>query len=148
MLTRVIIGTLVFLFSFQSHAQTKPTEEHVRELLKVTGAGKLGEQMMDNMIATYKKSISGMMDEFWEGFRKEANADTLINMIIPVYQKYYTDEDVVQLIAFYNTELGKKVVKVLPGITQGSYDVGAAWGKTLGEKLVRRILESKAVREE
>lgn len=91
----------------KSFGQTPPTKDHVRSLLEITGSGKVGIQVMGSMITSYKKSMPSVPDVFWDDFLKSAKPEALIDLMIPIYAKYYTDEEIVQLIAFYKTPLGK-----------------------------------------
>ncbi len=69
------------------------------------------------------------------------NPKDLEELIVPVYAKYYTDEEVTELLKFYKSPIGQKVIQKLPLITQDSYQAGAQWGKALGEKVISRLKE-------
>lgn len=139
---KILLSLILFVtLSISCYPQTPATKEHVKTLLELTGSGKLGIQVMENMIGTLKKSLPDVPDEFWNEFMKDINAESLIELIIPIYVKYYSDEDVVQLTAFYQTPLGKKVTENLPLIAQESYAAGTEWGKKLGEKAVAKLKE-------
>ncbi len=60
-------------------------------------------------------------------------------MIIPIYDKYFTDDDIHQLLAFYSTPVGKKLVENLPVITQESMNIGMQWGKQIAEKVLEKL---------
>jgi hypothetical protein len=83
--------------------------------------------------------IKILQSDFWDEFNKEVNAATLIDLVLPIYDKYFTDDDIVQLIAFYQSPVGKKVVEKLPVIMQESMQVGSEWGKQLSEKILERL---------
>ena len=40
--------------------------------------------------------------------------------IIPIYAKYFSEDDILQLIAFYETPLGQKMIEVMPQLTMDS----------------------------
>jgi hypothetical protein len=63
----------------------------------------------------------------------------LMNMLIRVYDKYLTEEDLDALIAFYSTDTGQKIIKFLPEITKESMNVGAEWGREVGAKLMEQL---------
>ena len=67
----------------------------------------------------------------------EVDADEMIEMVIPIYQKYLTEEDIQAINAFYNTPEGKKLIRVQPAIVQESVQAGQQWG----EELARRVIE-------
>lgn len=102
---------------------------------------------MDNIVDMYKQSYSEVQQTFWEEFRKEVNMEDLQNLIVPIYEKYYTEEELTQLIAFYESPLGRKVVQSLPPIMQESMKVGEVWGKAMGERIFKRLVEKGYIKE-
>ena len=125
-----------------SFAQTDMKATHIRELLEVTGAGKMGLQMMHSMIESFKSSYPKTDDKFWDSFMEEAKADDLVDLVVPIYAKYYTDDDILQLIAFYKTPIGQKTIQILPALSKESMGVGQAWGKELGEKAAKKMKDA------
>lgn len=136
---KVILILCLVSFAFNFKAQTAATKEHVKTLLELTGSGKLGMQVMNNMMGTLKKSMPDVPTKFWDEFMKGVNPETLVELVIPIYQKHYSDEEILQLMDFYKTPLGKKVLEKTPLISQESYAVGSEWGKTLGEQVVKKL---------
>lgn len=52
------------------------------------------------------------------GVVTDAMYDDMVRLYIPIYQKYYSLEELQQLCAFYETPLGRKVGRVTPLVTQ------------------------------
>lgn len=144
---KLLLLLFVVALSVTSSAQSNTKTEKVRKLLEVTGSTSLSKQMIDNIVEMYKQSYSDVQQTFWEEFRKEANAEELQSQIIPIYEKYYTEEELTQLIAFYESPLGRKVVQSLPQILQESMKVGEVWGKVLGERVYKKLVEKGYVKE-
>jgi len=120
-----------------SQAPAKP--ENIKKLLDITGAGKIGAQIGVTMINNMKTVYKDIPDEFWDEFKKELTTTDWIDMFIPVYEKFYSDNEVRELIQFYQSPIGKKVISNTPLIMQESMQIGQVWGQKLGEKLVERI---------
>jgi uncharacterized protein len=59
---------------------------------------------------------------------------TLIS--IKSYRKYYSVDDIKQMINFYKTPLGKKMATVYPAITKETSQEGAKLGKWVGSKIM------------
>ncbi len=114
-------------------------EKSIRKLMEVTGSGKVGVQVGQQIIASLRQSQPSLPEEFWESVNKKFNADALIDLIVPIYAKYYTQEDIDGLIAFYQTPLGQKVVSTLPQISQESVQVGQAWGRKIAEQMIEEM---------
>ena len=98
--------------------------------------------MMNQMIASLKTTHSKAGDEFWENFKKEIKAEDIENMIIPIYDKHYTESDIDQLIAFYNSSIGKKMIATMPQVMQESVIVGQNWAKQIIEKSQAKLKEN------
>ncbi len=129
------------VLSFAVNAQNNSKNEKIKQLLELTGSGKMAIQMMNQMMANLKTTHSKAGDEFWEDFKKEIRAEDIENMIIPIYDKYYTENDIEQLIAFYNSPIGKKMISTMPQVIQESMVVGQNWGKQIIEKIQAKLKE-------
>jgi hypothetical protein len=140
---KIIIAFLICGLSISAFSQTTNNSkiEKIKNLLEMTGSGKLGVQVANNMISVYQKSYNMVDKKFWDDFIKEIKAEDLVNLIIPIYDKYYTEDDIDQLTSFYNTPTGKKMIETLPIVTQESMTAGQAWGKLIGEKVIQQLTE-------
>lgn len=136
------------VLSICSYAQTATKTENIRKLLELTGSGKIGVQVAQNMIVSFKKVYPSVPDEFWEGFKRELNSEVLVEMVIPIYDKYYTETEIKELTDFYATPIGRKVITVTPLISQESMQAGQKWGKELGEKLYKDLNDKGLIKKE
>lgn len=119
--------------------QTDSKIENIKILLELTGAGKMGVQAADNMLTSFKTSYKEVPEQFWIDFKKELNPAALVNLMIPIYDKYYTEDDIKQLTDFYQTPIGKKVISNTPLIMQESMQAGQSWGQKIGEKVIENL---------
>ena len=67
-----------------------------------------------------------------------AATDEMIELVVPIYDKYLTHDEIKIIITFYETPVGKKMIAVLPQIMQESMAAGQQWGKEIGERVVER----------
>jgi len=131
---------LIFLAVLTNvHSQTK--QDDIRHLLEITGSAQLGIQVMNSMIPQFKEIFPDVPNSFWEDFMNEVESDDLINLIIPIYDAHLTQSEIKDIIAFYETDSGKKLIKKLPLITQESMDIGQAWGTMIGIKIQEKLVE-------
>ena len=138
------IGVLCVLGgAARAQSTSRPSEtqkqKDIRKLLKITGSGELGTQVMGQMIGNMKKAMPQVPDKFWADFMKVVHTDELVDLIVPVYDRNLTQGDVTELIHFYETPTGKKFVSVLPKITQESMGVGEKWGRELAMKVMAKL---------
>lgn len=116
-------------------------EKLIRKLLTLTKASDMAMQMMDQMAGQLKPMFPSVPASFWTDFFKEANPDELISKIVPIYGKHLSEDELAQLVKFYETPVGKKLISVQPLIMQESVAVGQVWGRALGEKVMRKLQE-------
>lgn len=145
---RISITLLFCITIFSGFSQAETKSVHIRKLLEITGAAKTGVQMAQSMIGSFKKNYPNVTDDFWDDFSKELNADTLTEMIIPIYEKHYTINEIKQLIEFYETPLGKKLISTMPEVMQESMQAGQVWGKAVGEKVYQNLKEKGFLKKE
>ena len=63
----------------------------------------------------------------------------LSEIMYPIYNEHFTVEELREMIAFNNTELGKKIIKVMPIISQEGMQAGQKLGESLAPKIQERI---------
>jgi uncharacterized protein len=68
------------------------------------------------------------------------NISILLDKKIMLYAKYYTQQDVKDLIAFYKTPVGQKMIKIMPALSKEATDISLAWAQELMPELNKRII--------
>ena len=86
-----------------------------------------------------KQAIPDVPEEFWTKFMAKVDASELTELIVPIYAKYFTHDEVKQLLAFYQTPLGQKMIANQPAIMQESMEAGQKWGGQLGARVAREL---------
>jgi hypothetical protein len=128
-----VIGTLSI------YGQTK--NDDILTLLRISGSGKMADQMMDAMIPQFQQLVPGIPSAFWTKFKEKLNIDDLLYACIPAYNNHYTHDEIKQLIAFYSSSIGRKVVEVTPLVAQETMVIGQSWGETLGQNIVDELIK-------
>jgi hypothetical protein len=95
---------------------------HTRDLMKNV-AESMSKQMRQ-IVGEQLKKEPGMTPEKQERINKimdkligDMPIDEMLDAMIPVYQKHFTKRNIDDLLAFYSTPTGQKVIKELPAIT-------------------------------
>ena len=125
-------------------------EADIRRMMELTGAGALGMQVMKNMESSVRPMMEDtlppgayrdkLIDLFFQKFHAQATQESLVDLVVPIYDRHFSDEEVKQLIAFYESPIGKKAVSELPQIVTESQQAGGAWGRDLGRKCMQEVL--------
>jgi len=147
-----LIVTLALLagsapFSIAREQITKEKEAEIRRMLQLTGMEKLVEQMKSQMITALRGEITDLPDPYWEKFQQKLDVSELVEKIVPLYDKYYSLEDLKAVNAFYASEVGQRVLATAPKLMKESMEIGMEWGKRIGaeaEKEARAELKKRA----
>jgi hypothetical protein len=62
-------------------------------------------------------------------------------MVVPIYAKYFDHREIKELLKFYQTDLGKKTIKVWPLILQESMLLAQDWWKSLAPVIKEKVNE-------
>jgi len=81
-----------------------------------------------------------LVDLFFVKFQSRLDMQQLLDLAIPIYDKYLSHEEVRGLIEFYQTPLGQKTLKVLPTMLTELQEAGRKWGENLGRDSMREVL--------
>jgi len=119
-------------------------EEAVRELTKITGAASLGRMVMDQMREAFQKSIPDMPASFWDNFMAEVRSEEMEDMLVPIYSKHFTLDELKQLIVFYKTPLGQKVIAEMPVVMKECMTAGEEWGRKIGDRAYRKAEQQRS----
>jgi len=134
---KLLITALIVICSYVSvaHAEVNPEKrKEIEKMLRLTGMEKLVTQMKGQMIANVRKGAPGVSDEFWNRFEQKMDMHELVEKIIPIYDKYYTIDDLKAINGFYESPAGQKILATLPQIMQESMKVGQEWGERIGRE--------------
>jgi uncharacterized protein len=116
----------------------------IDRMLKLTGMEKLLDQMATQMITGLRGSMKDVPPDFWDRFAKKVHGSDVLELLVPLYDKYYSLEDLRAVNAFYSSPAGQRMVSTLPQIMNESMVVGQKWGQKLGEEAAREAMAEKA----
>lgn len=78
---------------------------------------------------------AGFMDEFMARVRRDIGQ--FVDRLVPVYDSLYSADEVTQLLAFYQTPLGQRLLATQPPLMQAVGSLGEQWGmEVAGQVLV------------
>ena len=138
----LLIALITLLFSIHAHAE-KATSESIKELMNKTGSGEMGIQALNQMLPVLKQMAPDAPEKFWQDFMAEFDPGSLIDMTIPIYQKYLTQEDLNSINAFYETAAGKNLIRAQPLIMKDSMQVGQMWGQKVAQDVLSKYQSQK-----
>ena len=121
----------------------------IRELMELTGAKNLGQELIDAGMEQFRSTVQDsqpdnprakqFVDAFVARFQKHFDTNSLTDRIIPIYDKYLTDEDLKGLIDYYHSPLGQRMLKSLPELTRESQAAGFAMGQKAAQETMEEL---------
>ena len=124
-----ILLVCLFMVAVATKAQDNADfKSETVEFLKITGAG----AAFENAIAQIGAGVS---EENQDAYTQEANG-TLVGLydkMAELYMAEFTQDEIRELVAFYNTDLGKKLAEKQVGLAQKSMYFGQSWGMEVSE---------------
>ena len=125
-------------------------EAKIRELLDLTGVRETVTVTMNGMEKSMRPLLTSslppgdyreqLIDLFIKKFREKATPEKMVDLVIPTYDKYFTEEELTTVISFYKTPVGSKALSVLPKIVAEAQEKGQAMGRELGKQSMEEVL--------
>lgn len=147
---RSVLPGLLALSTLSAQAPVLSSHEKAaRELYLVSGGPENAKAGADAMLATMSTSnpqLAEYADVLKAWVDKVLGGADLHNEVAAVFMKFYTEEEIQGLIAFYRTPLGRKVTRTLPEVMKASGEIGARRAEAHGEELKAMLMEAMKTR--
>lgn len=131
---------------------TAAKRSDIRKLIDATGGSQIASRfaaaMTQRMFSTLKAEQPDLPDralavverELADLFTEKVDAPGgLLDDVVPIYSKYFSHAEIKELLAFYQSEVGRKAIAVLPQVANESMLAGQRWGESMGPEIQRRV---------
>ena len=122
-------------------ADAESKRADARRLIEVSGTGLAMRQSLLSSLDGVRGLASELPDAFFDEMKAAAMTDELVDLMIPVYERHFTHDEIRELIRVYESPIGKTLVRKQPLLMQDAMGVGEAWGKRKAEEIVRKLQE-------
>jgi hypothetical protein len=151
---RVLVLIAVLIFWPFVHAMAMDQEKHdnIAAILNVTGSINNSKVAVDGMlpqvIDLLRKANPEIPKQVLDGLEKEGREEflkalpDLVEPLIAIYDANFSAGEIRELLAFYRTPLGQKLIAQTPQIIQQGMAMGAVWGQRVAPRVVERIRAS------
>ena len=122
---------------------------NIEALLKDTGMlanmSRLIDLLVPQIMGSLKKENRKIPDAVWDQFtgicteEMKRSLPELEDPVITIYDDNFSTDEIKQLVAFYQSPVGRKIVIQLPQLMQQSVTMGQSWGQQAGARAVERI---------
>ncbi|AHC16360.1 DUF2059 domain-containing protein [Salinispira pacifica] len=132
-----IVFFLILAFSLSGQSKA----DDIQTLLELTNSADLSRQVIEMLIPQYQSMVPDVPGEYWQGLIDEFNGDELMGLIIPIYDRNFTHDEIKDLIAFYESPTGRRFIELQPKIMQESMEAGQKWGMELAQRIQQRLVD-------
>lgn len=126
-------------------------EAAIRSMFKIMGTSKMMEQVLAGMSTNIKPMLMTSMppgeyreklvDLFFQRFQSKLQVEQLLDLAVPIYDKYFSKDEIEGLIRFYQTPLGQKTLSVLPQTLVEMQTASMKLGEKLGRDAMVEVLD-------
>ncbi len=133
---------------------TSAKRADIEKLMRITGPPDVTKQMSNFFIRQMSQAIKSSRPDLpaktYQILGEEINSvieeqmtakGGFLDMVIPIYARHFSHDDIKGLLKFYQTELGKKTIKTWPLILQESMILAKDWSKSLEPLIKNKINE-------
>jgi hypothetical protein len=141
----------------QANSSIDPAKEaDIRSLMELVGAHDLVqdgenvaiEQSREKLLATVPNNEKGQafVNAFAASYQKKFDVDQVLDQLVVIYDKHYTEDEIKGLLQFYGSPLGQKVAAETPKIGRETQAVvRATSGKAAKESLAEMKKENPEI---
>jgi hypothetical protein len=125
-------------------------EADIRRLLELSGTQQMMLQTVSQMATTMKPLMTNalppgdyrekLVDLFFAKFLSKDLTTGVLNLTVPLYAKYFSDAEIGELIAFYQSPVGRKLVSVNPQLLSDVQQGAMKLGQELGGQCMREVI--------
>jgi len=131
---------------------TPAKREDIKRLLQATGAMQVAQTMSQAVVGQMSETIKKarpdippqMLDVMSEEVNKTISEEMttkggFVDLMVALYNKYYTHDDIKGLLAFFQSPLGRKASSLAPVMSREGLVIGQRWGESLAPKIEQRV---------
>jgi hypothetical protein len=121
----------------------------ILKLLENTGSADIGKQMAVAVVGQMTHAMKELRPDIPQRILDvlpveveavfEENMASFVEIVVPIYHRYFTAAEIKELLRFYSTDLGKKAIRVMPALMNESMLAGQEWGRRLGPTIDQRV---------
>jgi hypothetical protein len=118
------------------------------QILQRSGATDLALNAIDANVAAQRQLNPRVPSVVWDRFSAAAHArkGELEDRIAASYERHFTADELRQILAFYDTPVGKKLAGLQPTLMQEGMLAGREWGMQIGAEVTAQLQSEGALK--
>ena len=147
-----VVAVLLLMTVLQTQgvaAMDAEKRANIEALLKDTGMlanmNRIIDLLTPQIIGSLKKTNGEIPAAVWDEFTGICTEEMKRSLpefeepVIAIYDANFSADEIKQLVAFYQSPVGRKIMVQLPQLMQQSVTMGQSWGQQAGARAVERI---------
>ena len=113
----------------------------IRQLITKARLADQALQAIEQQMPLQRASNPRVPDVFWDRFLEQARArrGELEDAYVALYDRNFTTAELKELLAFYDSPIGKRFLEVQPVLMREGIALGQAWGTRIGADVGRTL---------
>jgi hypothetical protein len=97
---------------------------------------------MDQMVKAMQTTSAPYFPvSVWDDMRKSIGEFDILGPMVPIYQKYISQEDMAATLTFYHSEAGQRLLAAQPVMQAESQTIFPELGRKIGEEVAKRHID-------
>jgi hypothetical protein len=141
----ILAGVIIVIAPEQSvFAQNTQSQQNIMHLVKLTHVDVIVREILTETTKKLEFSFPQVSADVIQEFMDGVNTEKAVHdILIPIYEKHFTPAEIEELLRFYESPVGKKMIALRPQITQEAIEAVQSWGHTLAQKFIKQLDERK-----
>ncbi len=121
-------------------ARIDPTKAAlIRQVIDATGATRNAQENVDQMIDMLRKASPDTPELLWVRLREKVDPREIFDIVVAVYDRHYSLEEIRGLLAFYESPAGKVFLREMPKANQEVEQEIEAWSGRVATELIQEL---------
>lgn len=140
-----VIGFLVMLLPSEGMAaQMTAEQENIKRLLALSHVDLVVKDIITQTMKKLEFSFPQVPPEEIQHFIEQVDTDQAVEgILVPIYEKHFSPSEIEELVTFYESPVGKKLMALQPQIMQETIDAIKPWGDRLAREFINQHLDTQ-----
>ena len=135
----LLLFTLALTRDFAQTGAPVAKRADIIRLLNLTGASQGAKQALDLMLPSLREAMPQVPEQVWQECRAEVREDEMTELTYEIWNRHFTHQEIRDLIRFYESPTGQKIIRETPALQQESLAAGKKWGDQIVERVIKRL---------
>ena len=126
----------------KSSLASPASRDSIIKLMNTTGASNMSSIIVQQMLPALRQMSPEIPQTFWDKEVSLVDTKELVELLIPLYQRNLSEEDLKSINQFYESAVGQKLIKAQPVMVRESMEIGEQWGYSIAKRITQKYQAS------